>query len=435
MEIKKEDSMNNSIFKIWLPIFSIIFIAFYAISSYIEPSVEKKIIIATGSKSGNYYKTALKYKELLEKQKVQVTILNTKGSVENIKLIEQGKADVAFVQSGIMENKNQNIYSLASLYYEPLWIFYKNEGYSIDYIIQLIGKKISIGSKGSGTEDLSSTILEVNKIDSTNSTIYNYSDTKGKEELLNGKIDALFIVSSAKSDVVKQLLANPKIKAMSFKRALAYDSKYPFLNKITLYEGTIDLYMNLPDENKQLLTTTANLIASKNMNEELIRLLLKQAQKVHANKGIFEKEFQFPNLNNLDYPIHPEAIRYLTNGDTWLEKIFPFWIASNIDRLKILIIPILTLLLPLFKGIFPLYAFTMRSKIYRWYDDLHEIDLKILSDKKDILKEALQELEALRLEVQGHTKVPLSYRGEYYDLISHIDLVRILTEKKLMALN
>ncbi len=423
--------MNNSFFKIWLPLFSIIFIAFYAISSYIEPPIQKQITIATGSKSGNYYKTALKYKKLLEKEKVKVTILNTKGSVENIKLVEQGKADVAFVQSGIMGNKNQNIYSLASLYYEPLWIFYKNEGYDINYIIQLISKKISIGSQGSGTQNLSKTILDVNKIDSTNSTIYNYSNTKGKQALLDGQIDALFIVSSAKSDTVRQLLSNPKIKAMSFKRAQAYDSKYSFLNKITLYEGTIDLYMNLPDEDKQLLTTTANLIASKNMNEELIRLLLKQAQKVHSNKGIFEKEFQFPNLNNLDSPIHPEAVRYLTNGDTWLEKIFPFWIASNIDRLKILIIPILTLLLPLFKGVFPLYAFTMRSKIYRWYEDLHEIDIQILSDKKDDLTNALDKLEKLRLEVHNHTKVPLSYRGEYYDLISHIDLIRILAEKKL----
>lgn len=434
METKKEDTMNNSFFKIWLPIFSLIFIAFYAITSYIEPPVQKHITIATGSKTGNYYKTALKYKKLLEKQKVEVTILNTKGSVENIKLVEQGKADVAFVQSGIMGNKNQDIYSLASLYYEPLWVFYKNEGYDINYIIQLIGKKISIGPKGSGTQNLSKTILDINKIDSSNSTIYNHTDAQGKLALLDGQIDALFIVSSAKSDTVKELLSNPKIKAMSFKRAQAYDSKYSFLNKLTLYEGTIDLYMNLPDEDKQLLTTTANLIASKNMNEELIRLLLKQTQKVHANKGIFEKEFQFPNLNNLDSPIHPEAIRYLTNGDTWLEKIFPFWIASNIDRLKILIIPILTLLLPLFKGIFPLYAFTMRSKIYRWYEDLHEIDLQIVSDKKDDLNDALEKLEKLRLEVQSHTKVPLSYRGEYYDLISHIDLIRILAEKKLKGI-
>ncbi|MEA1915674.1 MAG: TAXI family TRAP transporter solute-binding subunit [Campylobacterota bacterium] len=427
--------MNNSFFKLWLPIFSIIFIAFYATYSYTEPTVNKHLTIASGGTTGNYYKTALLYKKLLEKQNVQVTILNTAGSVENIKLIEEGKADIAFVQSGIMGHQNNNILSLASLYYEPLWVFYKNEGFPIDYLIQLIGKKTAIGQKGSGTHDLSSRILKDNGIDSSNSNLLNYSTKEGKQKLMQGEIDALFVVSSAKSDTVKELLENPDLKTLSFKRASAYNAKYSFLNRITLYEGTADLYMNLPDEDKHLLTTTANLVAAKGVNEELIRLLLKQTKKVHAQKGVFEKEFQFPNLNNLDSPIHPEALRYLTHGDSWLEQIFPFWIASNIDRLKILIIPFLTLLLPLFKGIIPLYTFTMRQKIYKWYERLHEIDLKTYGHSKLELKQGLIDLEELRVEVHGHTSVPLSYRGEYYDMLSHIDLIRIIIEKKLNEFN
>lgn len=421
----------NQFLKIWLPIISAIFIVFYITSSYIEPAVEKKIVIATGSKSGNYYKTALEYKKLLEQNNMQVTILNTKGSVENIKLLEEGKADIAFVQSGIMEHQKADLYSLAALYYEPLWVFYKNEGYSIQYIIHLIGKKIAIGEEGSGTAHLSRRILNDNGINETNSTILNYVAKSGKEKLINNEIDALFIVSSAKSDEVKDLLSDPSINALSFKRAYAYDSKYNFLNSLTLYEGTIDLYMNLPDEDKKLLTTTANLVANKDVNEELIRLVLKQTKKVHSLKGIFEKEFQFPNLNNLDSPIHPEAQRYFTQGDTWLEKIFPFWIASNIDRLKILLIPLLTLLFPLFKGIIPLYTFTMRSKVYRWYNKLNEIDLHIKNYTKEELHQAIQKLDELKIEVQEQTHVPNAFMGEYYSLIMHIDLIHSKVEKQL----
>ena len=198
--------MNNNIIKIGLPILSIIFIMFYILSSFIKPPIKKEITIATGGKAGNYYKTALIYKDLLEKENVKVNILNTAGSVENIKLIKNKKADFAFVQSGIIDQKDKSsIFSLASLYYEPLWIFYKNEGFEIDYIIQLIGKKISIGSIGSGTQHLSKQILDINQITSKNSKIVNYSTKDGKEKLLNGNIDALFIVASAKSDNVKQL--------------------------------------------------------------------------------------------------------------------------------------------------------------------------------------------------------------------------------------
>ncbi|MCK5110302.1 MAG: TAXI family TRAP transporter solute-binding subunit [Arcobacteraceae bacterium] len=416
--------MNNIFIKIILPILSVFIIIFYLSSTFIEPPIKKEITIATGGKNGNYYKTALLYKELLEKENVKVNILQTAGSVENIELIKSKKADFAFVQSGIINSKDKNkIFSLVSLYYEPLWIFYKNEGFDIDYIIQLIGKKISIGSTGSGTQHLSNIILNINQLNNTNSTILNYSTNEGKEKLIKGDIDALFIVSSAKSDNVKELLANPDINFLNIKRSYAYDSKYSFLNSITLYEGTIDLYMNLPSENKQLLTTTANLVASTNVPDELVRLLLKQTKKVHSAKGIFEKEFQFPNLNHLDSMIHDEASRYIKYGDSWLENIFPFWIASNIDRLKLLLIPLLTLMIPLFKGIIPLYIFTIRSKIYKWYKQLNTIDIDMNNYSINELNDAVKNLEQLKIEVQKHTNVPMSYMGEYYNLILHIDLI------------
>jgi len=416
--------MKNIFFKILLPIISAFALIIYISSTFVAPPIKKEITIATGGKNGNYYKTALIYKKLLEKQHLKVNIINTAGSVENIELVKNHKVDFAFVQAGIIEEKDKNkIYSLASLYYEPLWIFYKDEGYSIDYVIQLIGKKISIGSNGSGTQNLSSMILNINNLNKTNSTILNYSTNKGKESLINGTIDALFIVGGAKSKNVLSLLNNPKINLLSIKRTYAYSSKYSFLNSIKLYEGTINLYKNLPSENKQLLTTTANLIASTTIQDELIRLILKEAKKVHQEKGIFEKEFQFPNLNNLDSNIHEEAQRYLKYGDSWLENIFPFWIASNIDRLKLLLIPLLTLMIPLFKGIWPLYRFTIRSKIYRWYKHLNYIDMKIENSSKEKLDELLINLNKLKIEVQEHTNVPMSYMGEYYNLLLHIDLI------------
>ncbi len=422
--------MNNIFFRIILPIISAIILIIYSLSFFIQPPVKKEITIATGSKDGNYYKTALLYKQLLEKQNIKVNILNTAGSVENIRLIKEHKVDFAFTQSGIIEKKDyNNIYSLASLYYEPLWVFYKNEGFSIDYIIQLIGKKISIGTKNSGTEALSKLILNINSIDNTNSKIYNYNTSDATIKLLNGKLDALFIVGGAKSNNVINLLSNPNVNVLSIKRTYAYSSKYSFLNSIKLYEGTIDLFLNLPSEDKQLLTTTANLIASTTVNDELVRLLLKQAKIVHQHQGVFEKEFQFPNLTNLDSKIHPEAIRYIHNGDSWLENIFPFWIASNIDRLKLLIIPLLTLLIPLMKGIFPLYRFTIRSKIYKWYSKLNDIDIKLKDANKDTLKESITSLDNLKIEVQKHTNVPMSYMGEYYNLILHIDLIHTKAQK------
>ncbi len=171
--------MKYKFFTVTVPFILLAVGAFYFTAQFIQPSPKKEITIATGSKNGNYYKTALEYKKLLEKEEVKVNILTSAGSIENIELLKQNKADIVFLQNGTINNKEaKNAKSLASIYYEPLWVFYKNDGYPVDYIIQFISKKISIGKEGSGTRHLAQDILKDNGINETNSTILNYESVK-----------------------------------------------------------------------------------------------------------------------------------------------------------------------------------------------------------------------------------------------------------------
>ncbi|MBU0924346.1 TAXI family TRAP transporter solute-binding subunit [bacterium] len=416
--------MKNKFFTVSIPILLLVIASFYFTSKFIEPSSKKEITIATGSIDGEYYKTALLYKDILEKQKVKVNIITSNGSIENIQLLKDKKVDIAFVQNGIDELKNQHsLKAIASVNYEPLWIFYKNENYTMDYVIQLISKKISVGKEGSGTKDLALKILNDNGIDDQNSQILSHSTQEAKELLLKGEIDAMFVVTSANSKIVKELLDNPNINLFSFKRAKAYSRKYSFLESIPLYEGTIDLYKNLPSQDVNLLSTTANLIVRDEFSDELTRLVLKEIKNIHNKKGLFEAQNQFPNIDNLTIEINEDASRYFTYGDTWLEKIFPYWIASNIDRLKILLIPLITLMIPLSKGFFPLYRWSIRSKIYKWYEEIQKIDLEVEDVKNENLDKYLEKITALKKEIKAETKVPLSYMGEYYDLIMHLELI------------
>ena len=426
--------MTNKFFTISIPILLLIIASFYFTSKFIQPSVKKEITIATGSIDGEYYKTALQYKELLEKQKVKVNIVTSNGSLENIELLNEKKVDIAFVQNGIEIVKNENnLQAIASVYYEPLWIFYKNEDYKINYIIQLISKKISIGNEGSGTKDLALKLLKDNGLDNTNTQISTSSNKEAKDLLLKGEIDAMFMISSADSQIVKELLENPNITLFNFKRAKAYSRKYTFLESNILYEGTIDLYKNLPYEDINLLMTSANLIVRDDFSDELIRLILKEIKPLHNKKALFEADNQFPNINNISAEINENAQRYFTYGDTWLEKLFPYWIASNIDRLKILLIPLITLMLPLSKGFFPLYRWSIRSKIYKWYKQIQKIDLLSEDAKNEDLQNYLKEISKLKHEIKAETKVPLSYMGEYYDLIMHLELIITKINSKLTA--
>ena len=422
--------MLINFFKIYIPIILFGFVLFYVTSKFIEPAPVKQLTIAAGSKTGTYYKIAQEYKKLLEQEKVSVQILETKGSLHNAELLKEKKADIGFVQSGVL-SKDSPIQSLASIYYEPLWIFYKNEGYEINYIIELIGRKIAVGGLGSGTFDLTQKILNDNGINKKNSTFLNYSTKKAKEELLSGKVDALLMVISPNSETVQELLSNPKINVLSIKRAEAYSRKYSSLNTLKLYEGTMDLYRNLPSSDINLLAATANLVTRDGIPHELIRLLLKKVKEVHKHKSLFAQENQFPNILNLDTSINEDALEYLKSGDSWLESIFPYWIASNMDRMKILLIPLLTLMFPLFKGVAPLYRWTMRSKIYKWYKQVNEIDKKLKNSNEEELKSELINLEHLQSTIQEHTHVPMAFMGEYYNLLIHIELIINKINKRL----
>ena len=416
--------MKYKFFTVSIPILLLVVASFYLTSKFIEPSSKKEITIATGSIDGEYYNTALKYKEILEKQKVKVNILTSNGSMENIQLLNDKKADIAFVQNGIDSLKKQTeIKAIASIYYEPLWIFYKNDEYKMDYLVQLITKRVSLGREKSGTEDLALKMLNDNGINKENTQLLNNSTEEAKDLLIKGEIDAIFIVSSPNSKTIKELLENPNIKLFNFKRAKAYSRKYTFLESTPLYEGTIDLYRNLPSEDINLLSTTANLIVRNGFSDELTRLILKEIKKVHNKKELFEAANQFPNIENLTIDINEDADRYFTYGDTWLEKIFPYWIASNIDRLSILLIPLITLMIPLSKGFFPLYRWSIRSKIYKWYEQIHKIDLEAEDAKNEELEKYLENIITLKKEIKAETKVPLSYMGEYYDLIMHLELI------------
>ncbi len=413
--------MKSRFLIISIPFIVLISMVFYFTIQFIQPSPKKEITIATGSKNGQYYQTALKYKKLLKKEKVKVTLISTTGSIENIKLLKEKKVDLAFIQNGTIIDNNTNLKALASIYYEPLWVFYRADLKDINNIRDLKGKKISIGAKGSGTNDLAYEMLKLNGIEKN---ILAYPTNEGRKLLEKGEISAMFYIGSSKSDMITELLEDKNIKVLSFKRAKAYAQRFDFIGTVTLYEGIVDLKRNIPEENKELVATTATLVAVDTFHDELTRLLLKKIKDIHSKKTIFSKEGEFPNIHNINIEVNEEARRYFEYGDTFLEKIFPYWIASNIDRLKILLIPLLTLLLPLFKGAFPLYNWSMRSKIYKWYDEVREIDNKLEEKNKEELKNKLKTLEKLRKEINEEIKVPLSFMGEYYNLQLHIDLVK-----------
>jgi len=403
-------------FKIGIPLLlASVLIAFY-IYNNIEPATEKKLTIATGRDTGVYFQYAQRYKLLLEKEGIDVKIVQTAGSIEALKLLNEKKVDIGFVQGGTASlDDKKNLQSIASIYFEPLWIFVRASTTEVKYLNELSKMRLSIGEVGSGTIALAQQLLAQSSVDIESSTIMNLNPNAAYKAFKNNKIDAFFTVLSPQSELIKEMLQDRDLKLVNLQRSAAIAKYFPFLKSYKINEGGIDLKENIPNSDIVLLTTTATLVTHKDVDDTLVRLVAIKV-KEESQQGSF-----FPSIDYLEIPIHKDAAHYLLEGESFLEKFFPYWIASNLDRLKFLIIPLFTLMLPLLKGFVPIYRWRSRSKIYRWYRRVDEVSLdwenKTNKDKKSLI----DDLEGLIDEIRSSTNVPLSFKGEYYTLQLHID--------------
>ncbi|MET0046582.1 MAG: TAXI family TRAP transporter solute-binding subunit [Sedimenticola sp.] len=404
------------------PAIAITLLGFLLAFQFVQPAPPARITIATGGLEGAYSLFGQRYREIIKREDIQLEVLNTKGSVENISLLESGKADIAFVQGGTEQaSRGDELISLGSLYFEPIWVFHRSS-LTLDRLTGLQEKKVAIGPEGSGTRAVALQLLSDNSITPSNARLIELSGRPAADALLKGDIDAAFFVASPRSPVVRALLDSTEISLMSFNRADAYARLHRYLSTVVLPEGVINLEHNLPRRETRLLAASANLVAHKDLHPALVDLLLQAASEVHGEGGWFEEQGQFPAAQFLAFPLSKEAKRFYKFGPPLLQRYLPFWAATLVDRLKVMLLPLVALMIPLFKVMPPIYRWRIRSRIYRWYREVLAIDRRSDLPGADI-DVAMEELDAIEEDV-SKVSVPLSYAEELYDLRLHIGLVR-----------
>lgn len=416
-------------------IFLIVGIGFVVAYQFVQPAPPKRIVITTGGESGAYYQFAQRYAAILARDGITLEVKSSAGSLENLDRLKADEAQVGFVQGGVVPPKedpdaedDSGLLSLGSLFYEPVWVFYRGER-DLNRLTELRGKRIAIGQEGSGVRQLAQQLLAANEIEAGEQLVP-LSGLSAAEELQQGRIDAAFIIASESAPVVQVLLRSPGIRLMSFAQSGAYQRRFPFLTKLTFPQGVADLVRDFPPNDIKVLAPTANLIVRDDLHPALQSLLLQAASEVHGKSGFFQDAGEFPSYKDQMLPLSPDAARYFKSGPSFLQRYLPFWLAVLVDRLIVLLLPVVALLIPLLKVAPAIYTWRVRSKVFRCYGELKflEDDLKNHFDRAR-LAEYRSRLDALEDEaVQLH--VPLGFTDLVYTLREHVNLVRGILDKQ-----
>ncbi len=392
----------------------------------LKPMPPRTLTMATGPEGSAYHAFGMQYREILAREGIRLRLLTTAGDVENLARLKDSKSSVAvgFLKSGITSGKESpGLASLGTVFYEPMWFFYRDVDWGKG-LEALKGKRISIGPNGSGTQQEAVKLLARTGIDRGFAHLLPLTHQEAGDRLVRGEIDAAVMLASWNDPVVQRLLKDKGIKLKSYPRVDAYIALFPYLHKLVLPQGVVDLAQNQPPADINLMAPKGSLVVRNDLHPALQYLLLDAAEQIHSGPGIFQKAGQFPAAESIDLPLSDEARQFYKSGKPFFQRQLPFWLAALLDRLLVLLIPVIGVIYPLARLLPSVYDSSMKQRIYRLYGELSllEKDLRDRPTGQGVadLNERLDRIG----DKANRIRVPATYANMLYTLRGHIVQVR-----------
>ena len=194
--------------------------------------------------------------------------------------------------------------------------------------------------------------------------------------------------------------------------------------------GVGSLAHNQPPQDVTLIAPKTSLIVRKSLHPALQYLLQQAAIEIHSGPGAFHRSGQFPAPEVTDLPLSEETRHLYKSGPSLLQQYLPFWAATLVDRMIVMLVPLIAVLIPLVKFAPALYAWRVRSRIYRRYGELKFLEAEIDADPgRHTREEWLAQLGRIEADV-ARVRTPLAFSDMLYTLRSHIGLVREVIQRK-----
>jgi TRAP-type uncharacterized transport system substrate-binding protein len=392
--------------------------------AYLIPAPPSQITIATSPQGEHYHILGTRYQGILSGTDIKVDLRLTDGAKENLRLLNDANSGVqiGFMQGGISNSRlAPDLISLGRLDHQIFWLFYPT-GETITDLTQLRGKRIGLGAEGSGDRTVCEKILAVAGITYDNSTLVTVPSEHVINNLDSGGIDAVFRTFSPDSPILDALLRGPQYRLMNFSEAEALTRIFPYLVRLVLPRGAIDLQRKLPTADTTLVATTNVLMVRKGVHPAIVDLLAIAISQAHSSPGLFHKVGEFPTETDPEYPMSQGARDFYKNGPSFLNWYLPFWMTNYAQRVIAVLVAVIAIVVPVFNYVPKLFLWFIHDRVRRLYRRLRIVDNALLAGV------GASEMKALQAELEGIVRaaniVPMRSSELFFELKSHIDRTR-----------
>ncbi len=381
------------------------------------------LTLAAGPDGGAYVQVARDYGAILSRDDIRLDIVETAGSVENAELLTQGAVNAAFLQGGIKVDPSK-VEAVGAVFFEPIIFLARDDATIPRNPAQWKGLRINSGAAGSGTAAAFRDFeIAVGLTESDNAHLsIPYADAAAA--LLDGQLDIAVFVAPIEAPYLKAAYEEPSLRVLDLDHVEAISRRLEYATVVTVPTGGMSLDPVLPPRPVDLIAIEARLVVRPDLHPALINRLTMAAIELHRTRGIITDPGVFPSLEGTGLTVSNTARQLILEGPSTWHNWLPYWVAAQINRVLLLLLPFFFIVVPLLRLLPMAYAYFMRWRVWQHYPEIRDIENELtnnpgpeqLADMQEHLNELDDRLATLRL--------PAAYRQGQYDARLHLELVQ-----------
>lgn len=309
----------NSVVRIAIGAMSLTVIAGLAVV-LLKGSKTQHLTLAAGSTSGEGYILGDALKQIVERHypKIRIDLIETGGTVENLRMLEDGRAQLATAQADILPGSSARV--LAILYDDTFQLLVWKDS-PFRSFANLRGARIALAPNGGQFQSFLR-VAEHFGLRQEDFRFVGSSDEAAGEEFSNRRADALFRVRALGNPSIQILIGSGKVRFLPIEQAAAMKIKYPAFEPALIPEGAYLGNPPVPAEDLPTVAVHRTLLAADAANQLAIRaitgVLMERRQEIvqQIPERMVEVRLLLAQVRRpaaetgFGPPLHPGALSY-----------------------------------------------------------------------------------------------------------------------------